>query len=133
MLPLDGLRVVEYGRTVIASYCARLLADAGADVIKVEPPEGDPARSRGPFPGDVHDPERSGLFLSINVNKLDVCLDLADDGDRERFSTLLDGAEVLIVDHPPLEAKGLGLTWRRLHDAHPRLIFTSITPFGESG
>ena len=133
MLPLDGLRVVEHGRTGIASYCGRLLADAGADVIKVEAPDGDPARRRGPFPADVPDPERSGLFFSINVNKRGVRLDLGRPKDRDAFMALLDGANVLVTDHPPLEAQRLGLTWRRLRRTHPKLLFTSITPFGESG
>lgn len=132
-LPLDELRVLEWGRTSMAAYCGRLLADAGADVVKVEPSEGDPARLRGPFPGDIPDAERSGLFLLLNVNKRGVCLDPGRRGWRPALSDLLDWAEVLVTDFPPLEARDLGLQWRRLHRIHPKLTLTSITPFGESG
>ena len=132
-LPLDGLQVVECGRTCMAAYCARLLADAGADVVKVEPPEGDPARRRGPFPDDVPHPERSGLFLLLNVNKRGMCLDLGRKEGRSAFARLLDWAQVLVTDFPPREARNLGLTWRRLHRSHTHLLVTSITPFGESG
>ncbi len=132
-LPLDELRVLEWGRTSMAAYCGRLLADAGADVVKVESSEGDPARLRGPFLGDLPDPERSGLFLFLNVNKRGVCLDQARRGWRRTLSDLLGWADVLVTDFPPLEARALGLTWRRLHRAHSKLTLTSITPFGESG
>ena len=133
MLPMDGLRVVEYGRTGMAAYCARLLADAGADVVKVEPSDGDPARRRGPFPNDVPHPERSGLFLLLNVNKRGVCLDVDQREGRAAFARLLGWAQVLVTDFPPREARALGLSWRRLHRAYPHLLLTSITPFGESG
>ena len=74
---LDGVRVVEVGSLVGAAYATKLLADLGADVVKVEPPDGgDAARHRGPFPGGVPHPERSGLFLYLNANKRGVALDL---------------------------------------------------------
>jgi crotonobetainyl-CoA:carnitine CoA-transferase CaiB-like acyl-CoA transferase len=133
VLPLDGLRVVECGRTSMAAYCSRLLADAGAEVVKVEPPEGDPARKRGPFPRDEADPERSGLFMLLNVNKRGVCLDLEQRNGRRDLAKLLDWAQVLVMDFQPQEAERLGLIWRRLHRRHPHLLVTSITPFGESG
>ena len=133
MLPLDGLRVVEVGRTSTAAYCGRLLADAGADVVKVEPPEGDPARRRGPFPQDAPHPERSGPFLLLNVNKRGVCLDLGHGARSTELESILGWADLLVTDFAPREAQRLGLTWRRLHRAHPRLSLTSISPFGESG
>ena len=67
--PLDGVRVVEWGEMVSAPFCAKVLAEMGADVVKVEPPEGDAARHAGPFPGGVQHPERSGLFLFANLGK----------------------------------------------------------------
>ena len=76
------LRVLELGGGVSAAYAAKLLGDHGADVIKVEPPDGDPTRRRGPFPDDIEDPEKSGTFLALNVNKRGVCLDVADPGKR---------------------------------------------------
>ena len=72
-----GAKVVEYATMVSGPYCGKLFADMGADVIKVEePPAGDPARQRGPFPGDQPHPERSGLFLYLNTSKRGVTLDL---------------------------------------------------------
>ena len=133
MLPLQDIRIVEYGDTSMSAHCGRLLADAGADVIKVEPPTGDPARMRGPFPDDNPDPERSGLFLLTNVNKRGICLDLDGLDQRATFARLLEWADVLVTDLSPLKARSLGLTWRRLHRLHPRLIYASITPFGERG
>lgn len=132
-LPFDGIRVVEYGQTTMAPYCTRLLADAGADVIKVEPPEGDMARRRGPFPGDVPDPERSGLFLLLNVNKRGACLDIATREGRKELDRLLASARVLVTDLCPREARRLRLEPRRLRRAFPQLLITSITPFGETG
>lgn len=133
MLPLDGVRILECGRTGMAAYCARLLADAGADVVKVEGPAGDPARQRGPFPNDRPDPEQSGLFLLLNANKRGVCLNLSQHEGLRDLSRLLAWAQVLVSDFPTKEARQLGLAWRRLHRLHPHLVFTSVTPFGESG
>src|SRR3954451_2792923 len=74
--PLHGIRVVECGQMVGAAYAAKLMADLGAEVIKVEEPAGDPARRRGPYPGQVPHLEKSGLFLYLNTNKLGVTLNL---------------------------------------------------------
>ena len=79
----EPLRVLEIGNGIASAYAARLLADQGADVVKVEPPEGDPARRLGPFANAV-DEERSGLFLAVNLNKRGICLDLGTDGDHDR-------------------------------------------------
>ena len=73
---LDGLRVLEVGELVSAPYATKLLADLGADVVKIEPPAGDRARRRGPFPGGMPHPEKSGLFLYLNTNKRGIVLDL---------------------------------------------------------
>ncbi|MBI4307887.1 MAG: CoA transferase [Chloroflexi bacterium] len=132
-LPLHGLRVVELGRTCMAAYCARLLADAGADVVKVEPPVGDPSRRRGPFPNDTPHPERSGLFLLVNVNKRGVCLDVEQQEGLRAFHGLLKWAQVLVTDLPRPEARRLGLAWRVLHRSYPHLLVTSVTYFGGSG
>ena len=74
---LDGIRVLEVGGELVgAAYATKLLADLGADVVKIEPPAGDPTRRRGPFAGGAPHPERSGLFLYLNTNKRGVALDL---------------------------------------------------------
>lgn len=130
---LAGLRVVECGQLVAAAYASKLLADLGADVIKVESPMGDPARSRGPFPGGVADPERSGLFLYLNTNKRGVALDPRQASDRAAFTALVRGADVLLHNVPPPEMAASGLDYEALAATNPRLVMTSITPYGLEG
>ena len=77
MQGLEGVKVVELGQLVSAAYAGKIMADLGADVVKVEEPGGDVARQRGPFPGGVADLEKSGLFLALNTNKRGITLDLA--------------------------------------------------------
>src|SRR5690348_3639315 len=97
----SGPRVVELGGGIAAAYGARLLADFGADVIKVEPPGGDPARRAGPFPGDKPHPEKSGLFLYLNFNKRGVTLDITTATGAVRLAELLADADVLIENLGP--------------------------------
>ncbi|MCP3985137.1 MAG: CoA transferase [bacterium] len=132
--PLEGLRVLELGEMVAAPYCAKLLGDLGADVIKVERPEhGDPSRWRGPFSGDQPNPERSGLFLYLNTSKRSVCLDLALPQDRDAFEALASRSDILIEDRAPEALDALGLGYASLAARNPRLIVTSISPFGQTG
>ena len=72
--PLAGVAVIEIADGVAGAFCSRTLADLGADTIKVEPPQGDPLRSHGPFPGDAPDSEASGLFRFLNANKRSVTI-----------------------------------------------------------
>jgi len=130
---LDGIRVLEVGRGVGAAYGAKLLADLGADVVKVEPPDGDPARARGPFAGGVPHPERSGLFLYLNANKRGIALDLRQPRGRDAFDRLVAGADLLVHDVHPTEMAAHGLVWDRIHALNPRLVMTSISPFGATG
>jgi crotonobetainyl-CoA:carnitine CoA-transferase CaiB-like acyl-CoA transferase len=127
---LEGLRVVELGGFISAPYAGKLLGDLGADVVKVEPPGGDPARHHGPFPGDEHDAEKSGLFLFLNANKRSVTLDLATDTGLQAFRRLLEGADVLVHNETPARMEALGLTWEALAATNPGLVMVSITPFG---
>ena len=130
---LSGLKVVEYASFVSGPYCARLLADAGAQVIKVEPPEGDEARRRGPFPDDTSDPNRSGLFMYLNINKKGVTLDLSRPEARDVFLDLLKDADVLVENNPPLIMREQGLDFPTLHALYPGLIVVSLTHFGQTG
>lgn len=130
---LAGVRVVEYATMVSGPYCGKLLADLGADVVKVEPPGGDPARRAGPFPKSGPHGEQSGLFLYNNTSKRGVVLDLDDAGDREDFRALLSTADVLIDNHSPSRLHDLGLGWQALQALNPRLVYTSITPYGRTG
>ncbi len=130
---LSHIKVVELGQMVSAPFCAKLFADYGADVIKVEPPAGDVVRSWGPFPGDRLDPEKSGTFFFLNTNKRGVTLDVAKPRGREIFERLLAGADVLIENHLPSRMRSLGLEYSRLAKINPRLVVISITPFGQTG
>jgi crotonobetainyl-CoA:carnitine CoA-transferase CaiB-like acyl-CoA transferase len=131
---LAGLRVLEYGGMVLAAYAAKLMADLGAEVIKVEPPAGDPSRRRGPFPkGHEGDPEASGLFLYLNANKKGVTLDLRHRGGQQAMLELLGTADVLIHNTPLAEARELGIDYDAIGPANPSLVYTWVTPFGLSG
>ena len=130
---LSGIKVLEYAQFVSGPYCAKLMADLGAEVTKIEPPEGDIARKRGPFPGDIHHPERSGLFLYNNTNKSGVTLDLNSTEDKETFKRLIENTDIFIEDTPPGTMSKLGLDFNTLIEINPRLIMTSITPFGQTG
>jgi crotonobetainyl-CoA:carnitine CoA-transferase CaiB-like acyl-CoA transferase len=130
---LAGLRVVECGQLIAAAYAGKLLADLGADVVKVEPPAGDPSRRRGPFPGGTADPERSGLFLYLNTNKRGAVLDPAVPADRDAFLALVRQADLLVHNVPPDAMPVHGLDYPALAAANPRLVMTSITPYGLEG
>jgi crotonobetainyl-CoA:carnitine CoA-transferase CaiB-like acyl-CoA transferase len=131
---LAGVRIIECGHMVSAAYAAKLMADLGADVIKVEPPRGgDQARGRGPFPRGIADPEKSGLFLYLNTNKRGITLDLAHARGRELLTNLAGKADLLIHNFPPAEMGPLGLDFDRLSARHPNLVMVSITPFGLTG
>ena len=131
---LSGLKAVEWSDFVSGPYCGKLLADLGAEVVKVERPGvGDGARSYGPFPQDIPHPERSGLFLYLNTNKLGVTLDVRTATGAQLLSKLLEQADVLIENNPPREVEELGFAYERLRQLNPRLVMTSITPFGQTG
>ncbi len=145
---LDGIRVVELGQMVAAPWTAKLLADLGADVVKVEPPQGDAARRRGPFaadgervePGSVASagpdaPTRQtgGLFAAINTNKRGVVVDVAQPDGRATLDQLLADADLFIHDLAPATAAAHGLAAEALRARHPSLVTLSITPFGQTG
>ncbi len=117
-----------------AAYAAKLMADLGADVVKVEEPgRGDPARYAGPFPGGEPHPEKSGAYLYLNCNKQGVTLNLNDPQGQRLLLRLAAEADVLVHDYPPEEAGALGLEYERLREVNPRLVMASISPFGQSG
>jgi crotonobetainyl-CoA:carnitine CoA-transferase CaiB-like acyl-CoA transferase len=105
----------------------------GADVIKVEPPEGDPARSFGPFPTTAPNPEQSGLFLYNNTSKRGIILDLTSAEGLDAFKNLIKWADALIDNHAPSVLENVGLNWEALHQLNPSLVYTSITPYGRTG
>jgi crotonobetainyl-CoA:carnitine CoA-transferase CaiB-like acyl-CoA transferase len=131
---LAHLRVLEVGDGVSAAYATKLLADLGADVVKIEPPgRGDRTRRRGPFPGGVPHPEKSGLFLYLNANKRGITLDLIRPRGREVLDRLAARADLLVHDIHPTAMETHGLDYERLSALHPPLVMTSIAPFGLVG
>lgn len=133
-LALEGFRIIECGDMVAAAYAAKLMADMGAEVIKIEDPAGgDTARQRGPFPGRMPHPEKSGLFLYLNTNKRGITLNLEDKRGQEIFQRLIAQADLLIHNCHPTRMPALGLEYERLAQLNPGLLMTSITPFGLSG
>ena len=131
---LKGIKVVELGNFMSAPYCTKLLADAGAEVIKIEKPDGgDESRQYGPFPDDSPDPERSGLFLWLNSNKLGITLNLNTSTGQEMCRRLLKDADVLVTNFPEYDLKNMGLDYPSLETSYKRLVMVSITPFGTSG
>ena len=130
---LEGVRVVELGQMVSAPYCAKLFADYGADVVKVEPLHGDAARSWGPFPGDTPHPEKSGLFFFLNTNKRGIALDVTKERGRALLLELLARADVLIENQLPPQMRALQLDYATLRRANPDLVVLSVTPFGQTG
>ena len=134
MSALAGVKVLELCQMVAGPYTTKLLADLGAEVIKIETPdEGDPARNRGPFANDIPHQERSGLFLYLNTNKLGITLNVERRGARELLDKLIAQSDILVEDHAPNRREELNLDYRMLQHINPKLIMCSITPFGQKG
>ncbi len=128
-LPLDGIRVVDMSRVLAGPFATMLLADLGADVIKVEPPDGDESRGWGPpWWGDPAD-RRSAYFAAVNRNKRSVVIDLRTDTGRGALGRLLTHADLLVHNYRPATAQRLGLDADALRVAHPRLVVASIGGF----
>jgi len=130
---LGNIRVLDLGQGVSGPFCARLLADQGAEVIKLEPPAGDPARRMGPFAGDQPHDEKSIPFLYLNTNKRSITLDLASAAGRSLLPALVAWADVLVENFEPRQRASLGLDDASLCAINPRLVVTSISSFGSSG
>jgi crotonobetainyl-CoA:carnitine CoA-transferase CaiB-like acyl-CoA transferase len=128
-LPLDGIRVIDVSRVLAGPFATMLLADLGADVVKVEPPGGDETREWGPpWWGDPAD-RRSAYFCSVNRNKRGIVLDLRTDAGRATLDRLLAGADLLVHNYRPSTASRLGLDADGLARRHPRLVVASVGGF----
>ncbi len=131
---LSDLKVIEYAHLVSGPFCAKLMADLGAEVIKVEDPKlADEARRKGPFLDSVPHSETSGLFLYLNTNKLGITLNLKSATGRKIFKELIERADILVENNPPSLMHELDLDYETLQKINPQLIVTSITPFGQTG
>ena len=130
---LGGIRVLDFGEGVSGPYAARTLAGLGADVIKVESPDGDYARLVGPFPDDAPHPEKSALYLAMNSSKRGVTLDLDLESDRGQLLELATDAHIVIDNHELgwLDERGVG--YESLSEIRSDVILTQITPFGDWG
>lgn len=123
---LDGLRVLDLTSNLSGPYCCMMLADHGADVLKIEPPAGDAARNMPPFVDG-----ESAPFMIWNRNKRSVVMDLK--AERDRFLALADDADVVVENYRPGVMDRLGIGWGVLHARKPRLILASISGFGQTG
>jgi crotonobetainyl-CoA:carnitine CoA-transferase CaiB-like acyl-CoA transferase len=128
---LAGVRVLELTQVMAGPFCGQVLADMGADVIKVEPPDGGDQSRRSL--GFAMRGEDTAAFLAVNRNKRSAAIDLKDPEQRERFYRLVKTADVLIENYRPGVAARLGVDYETLSDLHPRLIYASISGFGQTG
>ncbi len=131
---LSGLLALDLSQNISGPYCTKLLADYGAEVIKIEKPGlGDSSRRAGPFPGDQPHPEKSGLFLFLNANKKSITLNLEVEDGLALFKRLAEGSDIVVENLPPGTMVGLGLDYEALAELNPALIMTSISYFGQWG
>jgi len=129
---LDDIRVLDLTGEM-GAYATKLLADLGADVIRIEPPDGDPLREIGPFWHDDRAADRSLAFFHLNTNKRSITLDIASDAGRQLFRKLVSTADVVVETFEPGYLDSLGLGYAQLSEIKPDIILTSITGFGQDG
>src|SRR5262245_33343497 len=130
--PLEGRRVLELADEK-GQFCGKLLGDLGADVVKIEPPGGEPCRHVGPFLDDLPHPERSLSFWYYNTSKRGITLDLTTADGRGLFRRLATAADVVLETFPPGVLASLGLDHAVLSERNPGLVMCSLTPFGQDG
>jgi len=132
LLPLEGLRALDLSGEM-GMLCGKLLADLGADVIKIEKPGGDPARNIGPFFQDSEDPQQSLFWFAVNAGKRGITLNIEAREGRALFMRLARAADFIIESFAPGHMDRLGLGYPDLSAANAQVILVSITPFGQSG
>ncbi len=128
---LRGVRILDLTHALAGPFCTQVLADHGADVIKIEPPEGDFFRRMGPFRDDDGEHHFGGLFQSCNRNKRSVVLNLKQPQGQELLRDLVRGADALVENYRAGVLDKLGLGYAALHDINPRLVYTSVRGFGD--
>jgi crotonobetainyl-CoA:carnitine CoA-transferase CaiB-like acyl-CoA transferase len=129
--PLRGIRVVDLTQALAGPFCTMLLADLGADVVKVEAPHGDIPRFGGPFMEEDTEHAFGAYFASINRNKRGIVLDLSAEGDRQRLLALVERADVLVENFRVGVMDRFGLSYEALHERNPRLVYAAIRGFGD--
>ena len=132
--PLEGVKVLDLTQYVAGPFSTKLLADFGADIIKIErPPAGDPARTFAPFYQDDPHPDKSGLFLHLNTNKRSITLNLKSSSGVKIFKELVQWADILVESFAPRIMPSLGLDYDTLEQINSSLVMTSISNFGQTG
>jgi crotonobetainyl-CoA:carnitine CoA-transferase CaiB-like acyl-CoA transferase len=134
---LEGIRILDLTRIYAGPYCSMLFADMGAEVIKIEPPEGEIIRDNPPLvkqgEGGPHDRSRSGYFLTLNRNKYGITLNLKHPKALKIFNDLLKISDIVLENYAPGVMKRLGIDYPALKEVNPRIILCSISGFGQSG
>jgi crotonobetainyl-CoA:carnitine CoA-transferase CaiB-like acyl-CoA transferase len=130
---LNGVKVLDLSEDIAGSFCARLLADYGADVLKLEPPGGAALRRMGPFYHDDPHLEKSLFFLLLNLNKKGATLNLETSAGQTILKRLAQHVDVIVETYPPGYLTSLGLAYDDLRRLNPSLVMTSIAPFGQTG
>jgi CoA:oxalate CoA-transferase len=135
--PLEGIRVIDLTRIYAGPYCSMLFADMGAEVIKIEPPEGELIRDNPPMveqgKDGPHDRSRSGYFLTLNRNKYGITLNLKHPRALEIFKDLVKIGDIVLENYAPGVMKRLGIDYPVLREINPRIIMCSISGFGQTG
>ena len=130
----SGLKVIELAQGIAGPFCGKLFAGLGADVVKIEPPAGDPSRTFGPFMPDIENKtEGSGAFLYLNTGKRSVTIDLESENGKNEVLGLIKEADILIDDLSAKYKKKNNLDFSDLSVSNPDLIQASVTPFGQYG
>lgn len=129
--PLAGIRIVDFTRALAGPFCTMLLADLGADVIKVEPPEGDFSRFSDPYPEGDTEKAFGGYFASINRNKRGIMVDLKDKREHERMLALIDTADAVVENFRVGIMERLGFGYETLRQRNPALVYAAIRGFGD--
>src|SRR5579871_3360166 len=124
--PLSDLRIIDLTQYLAGPFCTMLLADLGADVIKIEPPGGDPTRQMGPLPPDSKGCDYGGYFASVNRNKRSVVLDLRNERDRDALMRLVDSADALVENLRAGAMDRMGLGYEVMHARKPALVYAAI-------
>ena len=135
--PLEGIRIIDLTRIYAGPYCSMLFADMGAEVIKIEPPEGELIRDNPPMvkqgEGGPHDRSRSGYFLTLNRNKYGITLNLKHPRAVRILKDLVKIGDVVLENYAPGVMKRLGIDYPVLREINPRVIMCSISGFGQTG
>ena len=129
--PLTDVRVLDLTQALAGPYCTMLLADLGADVIKVEPPAGDMSRGIGPYPADRKGCDYGGYFASVNRNKRSIVLDIKTDADRDTFFRLVETADAVVENAKTGVMDRAGISYERLREIKPALVYAAIRGFGD--